>query len=630
MSGTTQKSGSSQPQESTSQKTTSTQVKSKLLCCAARSLSLRYGQVIEDMNYWDNIHSSHMLQKYDKQLTRVRDNIDKKIDFDRKQSWEVLDQEQKSNESISYARQLVEAFEAAVRQDWDPEKLPKFRAFYKARADHLSTNPADESSLQAAWWIYFRLALEERMVPKYNNFLDKVDIIARDCYFYLLRAIGIIEIGQDKKLRLEEQQAWLASPVTILRIGGVYGTLSSRYAPVPYIFVPFDRMNNVWNLCAIHHEVAHDFFHKLNSLKDRNESLTVAEHFRDRVQAKLKDLALEDPNLKTEVEAVSQFLSNRYLDWLEELFADMIGIMLAGPTYINSLLEILFDDNVGAFVSHEYPSTYMRVIINLIFAGGQLGYVSETLALLREWLTVFGDPQAGSNAGDLPEKSRQVLMKLWLNQKTSTQPTILDAFQTLFQAVDDLTRQLNVQKNELRRPQINLMAFAKKPNGDQQQLISLTPVGVMLWLLKFVEACWQAELVPGRADISLQKIYTHMEHPDNEFIKRTAQTLSGDEVKPMKRVECRPRYLVPATRLAFERLVLEPESELKIANLRKIFSDSLQEDADVTNVFEALAGAVEQRIGWDPVADYDATRQVSPSVPPSREGFRIYGRAVLP
>ena len=587
-------------------------VESKLLRYVSRDLRLRYQRMIDDISYWEKLQVSYFLNQYVKQFSDVKNKVDRNIEFNGDEAEEV--QEKKAGVSFSYNKKLVEMLEVRVSDGFEREKLSEVQVFYKKLADRLLvTDSLDRTGVQTSWWTYFRIALEQRMVPQYHHFLEKVDIIARDCYYPLLKAA---EDLTGKKLG--KHLAWQSPPMVVLKSGEFYRALSSRYAPISFIFVPFDRMDNVWNLCAIHHEVGHDFFHKLNSLKEVDEP-AVALHFRSNVKAQM-----EGPDLSEEELSVSQFLgSETYLGWLEEIFADMMGIMLAGPTYSSSLQEILFDDNITAFVSHDYPSTYMRILINLIFAGGQLGYLEESLALLEEWFSTFANSNNEPVGGELSIKAQEALMQRWLGQVAASEQLANSAFEALLKATHDLVEQMNAQKKELQN--IKEKAFrAFKPSTVNE----LTVAGVLGWLIKLIDACWQAELVPNTG-INLQKIYKEMKPPDNEGIKQAAGKL-----KEMNRVDCRPRYLVPAVRQAFEALMLRGKADFE-GELRQIFLDSLNERPEVANEFKRLGAQVDvaplpvgppddeeapekdEGVTWDAIRDYNAT-------------LPIYSQEVLP
>lgn len=579
-------------------------VEARLLRYATRSLRQRYQRIVDDMDYWENIHSSFLLEKYLKQFISVRERFDKKIKFDPEE--EPDDKESKAKESVTYAVALVGDFEKTIRSDLKRADLSEKLNFYKKRAEFLSSRTSVEIGPQTSWWIYFRVAMEQRMVPQYNDFLNKVDIIARDCYYPLLKALEDFT-----GTALKSQQDWLA-PLTMLEFGGVYRTLSTQFAPVPNILVPFDRMDNVWNLCAIHHEVAHDFYHKLNSLKARGEQPVVS-HFPKMIKAQL------DSTLTLEEKNVSRFLGlDFYLNWSEEVSADLIGNLLAGPTYINSLMEILIDDDVDT-IRQTYPSSFMRVILNAMFAGGQLGYWAETRDLLTEWLTIYSTPNIDSDVDTLPRKTRKMLMMLWLGQKTTKDLERKKAFETLYQACEELTRRLNIQGP--RREQFDFIDRSE----SRQEVKQLTPISVMGWLLKLVEACWQAELVPGTG-LSLSKIDIHMDKtghkPNKEHIEATAayiiEQITGKGSTSDQPDWCRPRHLVPATRLAFESLVLDDSNKTFEKNLRRYFLDYLNDSPEVAAAFKELQDRVqlppEEQVpepeGWDLEADYLSSWQV--------------------
>lgn len=573
-----------------------------LLYLALRSLRLRYQRIANDIKDWQRLHSSHMLNRYTKQI----DSVTAKIGY-KKTDQEEFAKDSNHPPGVHSRLTDIEKYENQIENDFSPENIPEFFKCYQewvkdlsGRANNLPRLSQNQVGFQTNWE-YFKQALQQRLMPEYGYFLEKVDMIARDCYYPLLKAFEDITGKQ-----LDQKRGWL-SPVAVLKFDTIYYTLSTRYTPIPYIFIPFDRMDNIWNLCAIHHEVAHDFFHKLNYLVDPDEitpSLLVAETFANNVRQNMKK-----KNLTAAETAVAQYVGEQsYIDWLEEIFADFIGLILAGPVYLCSLQEIQVDENVAAR-EKKYPPIYFRMLLNAIIAGDKLGFKQEAETLRRRWADVYGEEKILAGIRNEVNQEKKKPKNKYIDK-------LLKPNQTVDPNLDDLTLQ-----------------------------------GIKQWLTRLVDSCWEASLAPADQEkLTLQKIYAQLIKTDYEKLadlqavdkRRKKQGVVNDtlrknicntreQLKAIKRAECRPRYLVPAVRLAYEAWILNkttvvmessdcPDrySDMEIdwdQQIQEVFFDSVRELPEVADAFKQYENAWkwddEGRDFWNESRfDYSFNRQM--------------------
>lgn len=618
----------------------------ELLLYTVFDLRLRYQHINDDVQYWKSLQFIHLYDVYKKQLDQLK----------------------------TITTEEAELLESQVREG---NTLLQLWENYKQISSELSSS-IEEGGFQEQW-ADFRLALEQRLIPEYCHFLDKIDIIARDCYYPLLRAVEDLTGRQWK-----EFSGWL-SPITVLKLSKRYEIEATGVSPVPLIVVPFDRQSNVWNLCAIHHEVGHDFFSKLTHLpqylkiglgytgssdayKTRVEermskiySFEVFEQLKtllekkiipdppttaDAIYQRLKDnlppewqAQLLDETLINWAKCLENHTFNQvgeelqkqfnsifdqlldvlysdrtknersvmviarlvhllsfrkikiyYYDWLNELFADMIGLMLAGPAYINSFQEILFEKTVTSENSiyflltdfqEEYPSPYFRLLFAMIFAEEKLGFGREVQALRQRWYAMFNKEEG------------LIELKKWVTemQQQGKGP----------EADERLSEEILITMRSV-LPKSELLPSC---NPDE-----ITIEGVEGWLRYLVGYCWKAELAqgPDGKKINLRKIYRWMEVLEykerlGKDSKKRKQ-LTKQERKALRRAisaelcraqedlwsfrytGCRPRYLVLALRKVFEEMVLVPPPEPQwTAKLRWIFLESVIERSEVTNAF---------------------------------------------
>lgn len=602
----------------------------ELFLYATHSLKLSYQQINDDLKYWKLLQSIYWYDAYQKQFDCLE-------------------------RFLTLPVQKVDELEFQIRKK---EHLADFWSAYKEAKKILGEQNQDGKDYDFIQekWADFRWAFEQRLIPEYAQFLTTVDIIARDCYYPLLKVIELIT-----HQRLKEPSGWL-SPITVLKLNNRYEIKSIRISPVPLIVIPFDRMSNVWNLCAIHHEVAHDFFFKLTHLPqyiemynhicedeayiekvkakmDRIYPFKILEEIRDIVQKIRSDSTSTQIQQKLEAQLppkwreqlsgpvlknwsdmlvgqsfdeaktklqnsfeiiLDQLLAILYTDqvkkeqpiltvakmvhllyiieridyggWLNELYADMIGLMLAGPAYINSFQDILFQEDVHTIFLKKYPSNYFRILFLLIFAEEKLGYTAEVQVLKQRWYATFDEKEGLKKIRD------------WAAETMQTEEELLPRFAP----------------------------------------IDITVEGIEGWLCYLVKSCWKAELARDSygAKISLAKIYHAMEvmeyqellgqqpKKDKRLTKREREKLrqkiketfikAENDLRCFRFPQLRPRYLVPVLRRVFEEKVFfdSPDSQWE-SKLRRIFLESVSERPEVTNAFRLGADAQPLRLKFD-------------------------------
>lgn len=140
------------------------------------------------------------------------------------------------------------------------------------------------------------------------------------------------------------------------------------YAPVAFIGLPLSAMTAPRDLLAIPHEVGHYVFRH------------------GRVQTGPLRGSRFDAALASQLAEFPEWARN----WLEEIFADVYGAMVAGPIMALGFEELITDDRVADFVHDdgEHPVAALRLAIyHRVFH--KLGcYVPELEGLKARWRTV--------------------------------------------------------------------------------------------------------------------------------------------------------------------------------------------------------------------------------------------------
>jgi hypothetical protein len=207
-------------------------------------------------------------------------------------------------------------------------------------------------------WEFFRRKFALRHVPWFTTYLAAADDFAWACYEPPCKravssgAIRPEAIRQPPLLFFSGAD----SPFAVSR-GGTYfaevpefdGPPIARFEdllrdlPIPVIGIPWHQLSHIPDALVIGHEVGHNV---------------------------LDDLGFEEELKRALMEAVSLDRVGAWESWLHEVFADLYGILSAGPAFVGSLLDFLATDRDA--VAEErvagpnwgtYPTVYLRALL---------------------------------------------------------------------------------------------------------------------------------------------------------------------------------------------------------------------------------------------------------------------------
>lgn len=228
-------------------------------------------------------------------------------------------------------------------------------------ADALAGAPADallgglqerRKRLQALHlvWNFFRDKLLQRLRPEFQRFLLAADDLAWTCYRPFLERVqgekdGLREppltfLSLDSAPFAQARDSSFAPQgLSSRELGRLYQIL--RMLPVPIIGLPWLQAGHFPDLCLVGHETAH----------------IVAD-----------DLGLERslPDLIAGVDAIDEARRPLWQKWMDETFADIMGVLACGAGYGHALTRALADD-VGRVrtetpdVKGAYPPRDIRV-----------------------------------------------------------------------------------------------------------------------------------------------------------------------------------------------------------------------------------------------------------------------------
>ena len=279
------------------------------------------------------------------------------------------------------------------------ELLDKFVAFSQGYIQLLGRVPPEiarnpfainrgvESLLQD--WNVLSRASEQRLITGFGDELKGVSALAQ------------VYCERWNKSAKKKNGHTLRTPVVYFE--KIYRISRSIYAPeIPVISIPLTDFDQKENWQALAHEFSHHIFWNGLGLDDINlahqnlrNSLAETLAAGDAVALKSRQDRYKLPKPKAARVALWE-------NWLEEVFADVFGTLLAGPAYALSSQDLIaerinrINDFAGADLEH--PCNYLRPLISLQVLEEIAGHTPSdrvTLDKLRERWMEFSH-QAGS------------------------------------------------------------------------------------------------------------------------------------------------------------------------------------------------------------------------------------------
>jgi hypothetical protein len=232
-------------------------------------------------------------------------------------------------------------------------------------------------------WEFFRAKLDQRSVPAFRDYLAGADELAWQCYGPLRKLVYpdmTIVPGKEPPLVFlnggwspfvaRRATAFQAEDVSreFINDRSVKKVLESQ--PISVIGVPWYQIAHLPDALVILHETGH--------LVEADFGLT----------QQLQRLCLD-------VLCGSDRESRRsqWLKWLPEVFADLYGCLVGGPTYAETLLDFLAsrrtEIETEISTDHgEYPSAYLRVLLAAA-ALMELDFKTEASRIENDWRRLY-------------------------------------------------------------------------------------------------------------------------------------------------------------------------------------------------------------------------------------------------
>lgn len=225
--------------------------------------------------------------------------------------------------------------------------------------------------IEKIWDFYFELFGQRQ--TRYAKWLLSCDRIGLDCY-----RVSYLGLGIARPIPAPPPFSYMATgfaPATFRR-GIPLTRLGKQLNPFPLIQLPYHRLVNPWTLGAVLHEVSHNLQNDLGLSKD--------------VPRKV-GLSLLRAGASRQVARV-------WVRWNREMFADMSGMLMGGPSIAGSLMDILArgPETVVHFNSYgPHPTPYLRMLINTELLR-RMGFESEGRQYRKVWRRLYPKPSSGS------------------------------------------------------------------------------------------------------------------------------------------------------------------------------------------------------------------------------------------
>jgi hypothetical protein len=229
---------------------------------------------------------------------------------------------------------------------------------------------------------FYRGIFDQRHA-RFGHMLLPIDRIARDCYQAVWAGLG-----KARSIPAPSPFAYVEDgngPATYRR-GVRLTTLGKRPNPFPLVKVPQHRLLNPWTLGAVPHEVAHNL----------QSDLGLWAKVPRRIEAAMKGKLPEDA-------------IDVWRRWHKECYADFAGVLLIGPAYVESLIDVVGKSpQATAHFNPEgvHPTPILRVPINCHLLR-RIGFEAEAEAFERTWAKLYPKVLLGKLPAEFRESYQQ-------------------------------------------------------------------------------------------------------------------------------------------------------------------------------------------------------------------------------
>jgi hypothetical protein len=252
----------------------------------------------------------------------------------------------------------VEAAASAARREPTTERLQVLLERKQEVGNHVLY-------LEGIWDFYFDLFVQR--LSNFGERLRTVDRIAANCYEDLYVGLGT---AQPTPTLLPFSYANSGFSPATFRRGVPLRRLRHNPNLFPLIMLPQHRLDNVWALSSVLHEVSHNL----------QADLGLWEEIPARVYQRLTTEGKIPPDI-----------ARVWANWHKETMADMFALVLGGPAAVESLMDVVgrsHNSTVRFSAFSVHPTPYLRVLINLILLR-RLGFEKMAGDLTRVWQRLY-------------------------------------------------------------------------------------------------------------------------------------------------------------------------------------------------------------------------------------------------
>jgi hypothetical protein len=219
--------------------------------------------------------------------------------------------------------------------------------------------------VEGIWDFYFDLFVQR--LSRFGERLRAVDRIGASCYHDLYVGLGT---ARPTPSLLPFSYANSGFSPSTFRRGVPLRRL--RYHPnlFPLVIIPQHRLENVWALSSVLHEISHNL----------QADLGLWEEVPKRIYGRLTT----DGALPTD-------LARIWARWHKEMMADMLALVLGGPAAVESLMDVVARAPASTLQFNPqgvHPTPYLRVLISLVLLR-RLGLDTMAADLRRVWLRLY-------------------------------------------------------------------------------------------------------------------------------------------------------------------------------------------------------------------------------------------------
>jgi hypothetical protein len=219
--------------------------------------------------------------------------------------------------------------------------------------------------VEGIWDFYFDLFVQR--LSSFGERLRAVDRIGASCYRDIYVGLGT---ARPTPSLLPFSYADSGFSPSTYRRGVPLRRL--RYHPnlFPLVVIPQHRLENVWALSSVLHEISHNL----------QADLGLWEEVPKRIYARLTT----DGSLSADVARI-------WARWHKEMMADMFALVLGGPAAVESLMDVVARAPASTLQFNPqgvHPTPYLRVLISLVLLR-RLGLDTMAADLRRVWLRLY-------------------------------------------------------------------------------------------------------------------------------------------------------------------------------------------------------------------------------------------------